>query len=201
MSTLISKEGISELDILNSPIRISKVDVSGDGQELIIALNTGFEIRTPLSLYPRLAHVAPDVIRDYRLVGKGMGVRWEQPDEDLSLKGFLQDAKIDFEKLRREAKGKVLDTSAAVQASSVLRVVNHKVRQEMIALIRDNAGITPTEIYLSLKLEQSVASRHLAQLRRAGIVTAKREGKNIRYYLNHARLEAVNQAMHLLAAA
>jgi DNA-binding transcriptional ArsR family regulator len=95
----------------------------------------------------------------------------------------------------------VLDASAAVQASSVLRAVNHKMRQEMIALIRDNAGITPTEIYLRLKLEQSVASQHLAQLRLAGIVTAKREGKNIRYYLNHARLEAVNQAMHLLAAA
>jgi ArsR family transcriptional regulator, virulence genes transcriptional regulator len=77
------------------------------------------------------------------------------------------------------------------KAALVIRAVNHKLRQKMIGLIEDNARITVTEIFHHMNLEQSVASQHLAILRRAGVVETQREGKFIFYSLNRARLEQI----------
>ena len=67
-----------------------------------------------------------------------------------------------------------------------------------IKLIEDESKITVTEIYVKLRLEQSVASQHLAILRRAGIVVTIREGKFIFYMVDYNRLEQVNQFVEQL---
>jgi DNA-binding transcriptional ArsR family regulator len=77
------------------------------------------------------------------------------------------------------------------KAALILRAVNHKLRQQMIKLIDDKKQITVTELYVKLRLEQSVASQHLAILRRAGIVSTTRDGKFIHYSVNYARLAEV----------
>ncbi|HMW27776.1 MAG TPA: ArsR family transcriptional regulator, partial [Ferruginibacter sp.] len=41
-------------------------------------------------------------------------------------------------------------------------------------------------------LEQSVASQHLAILRKAGIVSTEREGKFIYYMVNYKRLDEIS---------
>jgi DNA-binding transcriptional ArsR family regulator len=79
------------------------------------------------------------------------------------------------------------------KASLVFRAINHKLRQEMIRLIDKRGQATVTEIFVDLRLEQSVASQHLAILRRAGIVLTEREGKFMYYKLNLDRLEMINQ--------
>jgi DNA-binding transcriptional ArsR family regulator len=61
----------------------------------------------------------------------------------------------------------------------------------MIKLIDEKQKIVVTEIYVKLKLEQSVASQHLAILRRAGIVTTQRDGKFIYYSVNYPRVQEV----------
>ncbi len=48
-----------------------------------------------------------------------------------------------------------------------------------------------TDIYATLRLEQSVASQHLAILRKAGFVTTEREGKKIHYRVNHDEIKRV----------
>ena len=60
--------------------------------------------------------------------------------------------------------------------------------------------MTVTEIYVKLRLEQSVASQHLAILRRAGIVSTARDGKFIFYSLNYARLAEVVGFVETLGA-
>ena len=75
----------------------------------------------------------------------------------------------------------------------ILRALNHKLRQQIVKLIDEQKKVTVTEIYVKLRLEQSVASQHLAILRRAGIVSTIREGKFIFYTVDYARLEQVNQ--------
>jgi predicted transcriptional regulator len=50
------------------------------------------------------------------------------------------------------------------KASLVLRALNHKLRQQMIKLLDENAKMTVTELYVQLRLEQSVASQHLDRL-------------------------------------
>lgn len=79
------------------------------------------------------------------------------------------------------------------KAALILRAVNHKLRQQILKLIDEQGKITVTEIYVKLRLEQSVASQHLAILRKAGFVNTDREGKFIYYSVNASRLEEMNQ--------
>lgn len=79
------------------------------------------------------------------------------------------------------------------KAALVLRALNHKLRQQILALIETEKKITVTEIYVRMRLEQSVASQHLAILRRAGIVATQRDGKFIYYTVNYKRIDEINQ--------
>lgn len=79
------------------------------------------------------------------------------------------------------------------KASLILRAINHKLRQQILKLIDEQGKITVTEIYVKLRLEQSVASQHLAILRKAGFVKTDRDGKFIYYTINSRRLEDLNK--------
>ncbi|MEO5650822.1 MAG: metalloregulator ArsR/SmtB family transcription factor [Ginsengibacter sp.] len=79
------------------------------------------------------------------------------------------------------------------KAALVLRALNHKLRQQIIKTIHDHKRITVTELYVKLRLEQSVASQHLAILRKAEIVSTVREGKFIFYTINEERIHAINE--------
>ena len=78
------------------------------------------------------------------------------------------------------------------KAAAIIRAVNHKLRQDILQLLNENKRMTVTDIYVKLRLEQSVASQHLAILRTAGYVITEREGKNIYYTVNYNRLKEVN---------
>src|SRR5450432_2616537 len=79
------------------------------------------------------------------------------------------------------------------KAAMALRSLNHKLRQQVIKTIDENKRITVTQLYIKLRLEQSVASQHLAILRKAGIVLAERDGKFIFYTINPSRIGEINQ--------
>jgi|SRR5687767_119504 DNA-binding transcriptional ArsR family regulator len=81
------------------------------------------------------------------------------------------------------------------KSSLILRALNHKLRQQILKLLEEQRKLTVTEIYVQLRLEQSVASQHLAILRRAGIVKTEREGKFIYYALNHKRIAEINRCV------
>ena len=79
------------------------------------------------------------------------------------------------------------------KAAMVLRAINHKLRQQVLKLIEESGKMTVTEIYVKLRLEQSVASQHLAILRKAGFVKTERDGKFIYYSVSTERLEELNK--------
>ena len=79
------------------------------------------------------------------------------------------------------------------KAAVILRAINHKLRQQILRLLDEHTKLTVTEVYIRLRLEQSVASQHLAILRRAGFVKTERDGKFIYYMVNTERLQTVNQ--------
>jgi len=60
-------------------------------------------------------------------------------------------------------------------------------------MIDSKGNATVTELFVEMRLEQSVASQHLAILRRAGIVKKEREGKYMYYKLNLERLQLLNK--------
>ncbi len=92
-----------------------------------------------------------------------------------------------------------LDYAELRRAVLVLRAVNHKLRQSIIDLLEENGKMTVTEIYIKLRLEQSVASQHLAILRKAGVVITERNGKYIYYSLSKERLSQISRLIEELA--
>jgi DNA-binding transcriptional ArsR family regulator len=91
-----------------------------------------------------------------------------------------------------------IDVIQLKKAALILRAVNHKLRQQILKLIHQHDRMTVTEIYVKLRLEQSVASQHLAILRKAGFVNTLRDGKFIFYSVNHERLDQVHNFVHEL---
>jgi len=91
-----------------------------------------------------------------------------------------------------------IDVIQLKKAALILRAVNHKLRQQIMKLIHQNGKMTVTEIYVKLRLEQSVASQHLAILRKAGFVSTLRDGKFIYYSVNYNRLDQVHSIVHEL---
>jgi len=77
-----------------------------------------------------------------------------------------------------------VDLKKLKAAITVLRSIHHPVRKIMLALIDETLGITVKQIYGTMRLEQSVASLHLAVLRKSGIVRTERAGNSIRYYID-----------------
>ena len=86
------------------------------------------------------------------------------------------------------------------KAALVLRALNHKLRQQILTLVETEKKITVTEIYVRMRLEQSVASQHLAILRRAGIVSTQRDGKFIYYTVNYKRIDEITSLVEDLVS-
>lgn len=107
-------------------------------------------------------------------------------NESITLKKGQQEILLDYTELRK--------------AVLVLRAVNHKLRQRMLDLLEENQRMTVTDIYVKLRLEQSVASQHLAILRKSGVVQTEREGKFIFYSLDKKRLTQISDLVEDLAA-
>ncbi|HYU17613.1 MAG TPA: DUF2442 domain-containing protein [Chloroflexota bacterium] len=63
------------------------VEVSDDA--LTVELSDARRISVPLAWYPRLLHGRPEERRNWRLIGGGEGIHWEDLDEDVSVEGLL----------------------------------------------------------------------------------------------------------------
>ena len=108
----------------------------------------------------------------------------KQKEESVLLENGSKEIRLDYSELRK--------------AVLVLRAVNHKLRQRIIDLLEENGFMTVTDIYIKLRLEQSVASQHLAILRRAGVVVTSRDGKFINYSLNADRIAQISNLVEEL---
>ena len=86
-----------------------------------------------------------------------------------------------------------IEENVLKRAAMIFRAVNHPLRMNMIHLIHEAGSIIVTDIYKKLAVEQSVASQHLAILRRAGFLLTERRGKYIYYSVNYIRLEEVQR--------
>jgi DNA-binding transcriptional ArsR family regulator len=93
-----------------------------------------------------------------------------------------------------------VDFVSLKKGAMILRALNHKLRQQIVKLIDEKKKITVTEIYINLRLEQSVASQHLAILRRAGIVRTDRDGKFIYYSVDSNRVAQIMKCVDELIA-
>ena len=79
------------------------------------------------------------------------------------------------------------------KASLILRVLNNKLRQEILKIISTEKKANVTQLYSKLGIEQSLTSQHLALLRKARVVITERQGKCIYYSINNARVEDIGR--------
>lgn len=56
---------------------------------LKVILADGRELRTPLEWFPTLRDASPEERSKWRLIGGGVGIHWDELDEDISVEGLL----------------------------------------------------------------------------------------------------------------
>ena len=64
-------------------------DVSVTDEWLVVSLEDGRIISTPIAWYPRLAHGSPEERNNWRLVAMEHDIHWPDLDEDISVENLL----------------------------------------------------------------------------------------------------------------
>jgi hypothetical protein len=84
-----SKDPIEQF-IFEKGLRIVEVLPVKKQDSLIVFLNNGNSINVRLSFFPRLKKATQSQLDIWGLIGHGVGIEWPEIDEDLSLKGLIQ---------------------------------------------------------------------------------------------------------------
>ena len=64
-------------------------DVTVTQEALNVDLSDGRTISVPVAWFPRLLYSTQKERDNWRLIGKGHGIHWEEIDEDISVEGLL----------------------------------------------------------------------------------------------------------------
>ena len=64
--------------------------MKSEDKQLAIILSDGREISVPLEWFPKLRDASEKQRDNWRLIGKGVGIHWEEIDEDISVEGLLE---------------------------------------------------------------------------------------------------------------
>lgn len=56
---------------------------------LHVDLNDGRTISVPIGWFPRLLEATPDERNNWRFIGRGYGIHWEDIDEDISVENLI----------------------------------------------------------------------------------------------------------------
>jgi hypothetical protein len=65
------------------------VEVWFDGLKMFVRLDDGREIAIPIDWFPRLREASEREKNNWRLIGGGEGIHWEDIDEDILVEGLL----------------------------------------------------------------------------------------------------------------
>lgn len=69
--------------------RVRAQHVRVTSEHLIVHLEDGRTLAVPLAWYPRLMQATDEERQNWRLIGKGEGIHWEDLDEDISVEHLL----------------------------------------------------------------------------------------------------------------
>ncbi len=65
------------------------IGVSFTENTMNVQLSDGRSVSVPLEWFPRLAHGTAEERDNWRMIGRGRGIHWENLDEDISVEGLL----------------------------------------------------------------------------------------------------------------
>jgi uncharacterized protein DUF2442 len=78
--------------IFEKGLRISQIMTNKKLNAMVVLLNNGYALNVPLTYFSRLKNATQDELNKWELSGNGTGIRWEDIDEDLSLKGLIKES-------------------------------------------------------------------------------------------------------------
>lgn len=73
-----------------SPTAVLAVDVQFSDDAMMVRLSDGREISVPLEWFPRLRDATPEQRNNWRFIAKGIGMHWEEIDEDIAVSTLLR---------------------------------------------------------------------------------------------------------------
>ncbi len=73
-----------------SPTAVLAVDIHFTEDMLHARLSDGREVSVPLEWFPRLRDATPTQRGNWRLIAKGIGIHWEDVDEDIAVTTLLR---------------------------------------------------------------------------------------------------------------
>ena len=95
----------------------------------------------------------------------------------------------------------LLDSVPEIKAAEkVFRAIDHPLRKRILRLLDAKKDTTVTDIFVHLRIEQSVASHHLKILRDSKLVETERHGKSIIYKPEYANILKLERIMGEIAA-
>lgn len=65
------------------------IGVEVSGKALRVKLSDGRTVSIPVDQYPRLAYATKQEKNNWRIIGRGHGIHWQDLDEDISVEGLL----------------------------------------------------------------------------------------------------------------
>lgn len=81
-----------------------------------------------------------------------------------------------------------------------VRVFDNKVRWAILEQLEKRDYMNVTELYVALKMEQSVVSVNLAAMRKIGLVATNRHGKKVFYSINNQVVLKLKSIIELIKA-
>jgi hypothetical protein len=78
------------MSILAVEVEPLAVSVSCTSDGLSVELADGRAVTVPLVWFPRLQHASDGQRQNWRLIGGGVGIHWEDVDEDVSVESLLR---------------------------------------------------------------------------------------------------------------
>jgi hypothetical protein len=70
------------------------VEVTCSDHALTVVLDDGRTVSVPLAWFPRLLNATPQQRNEWEPIGGGIGIHWEEIDEDISVASLLQPEKF-----------------------------------------------------------------------------------------------------------
>jgi len=86
----IKSEDAIDILIFEKKLRISTIFILIEMDMIIVVLNNKKLLNIRISKYPKLKNASIEQLNNWELVGGGVAIEWLDLDEDLSLKGFIQ---------------------------------------------------------------------------------------------------------------
>lgn len=93
---IVNKRASDPLDrmIFEKRLRAKQIIADKKLNTLVVLLNNGAVLKTPLNIYSRLKRATQKQLNNWELSGGGMGIRWDELDEDLSIKGLIKESTL-----------------------------------------------------------------------------------------------------------